>query len=242
MSNSETAALEKKKTVPFWHRKMPYSNTVLLVLLLWVGLSSATCRPRSTGCGYHAQATNNLMQIGLAILNYTVSRPDGKFPPAQVADEEGGPKHSWRVLILRELEREDLYEAYDFDKPWDDPENLKLIERMPSVYASPFDRNQEELGLTPYQAVSAPGTVMGTTRAARLDDLSRSKSPRIMIVADFDNPVPWTKPEDISPAEIISRLQQFKRHSPSRFQVVWSDGSVKAIDDEMTVEELGKSF
>lgn len=216
-------------------------RVLLGVIVLWVIgylLLPSGGHPRSFAD--RLQSSNNLKYIGLALHNYHDTYRN--LPPAFFPDEDGKPMHSWRVLILPLVEEEDLYQQYHFDKPWDAPENLKLVEQIPEVYTSPYDREQRKLGLTPYQAVSAPGTVMGTTRAARWDDLSRSNTPRIMVVADFDDPVPWTKPEDISPAEIIARIQQFKRHSPSRFHVLQSDGSVTPINDEMTVEELGKSF
>ncbi|MEX0792768.1 MAG: DUF1559 domain-containing protein [Pirellulaceae bacterium] len=241
MSNSETANAENGKKGRFWNRNLLYSIGILLFLIIGGGLIVPSLGT-SPHYSLHMQSMSNLRLIGIALFNYSTSRPDGKFPPAYVADDEGRPKHSWRVLILRELEHGELYEAYDFDKPWDHPDNLKVAEQMPSVYASPFNREQRKLGLTPYQAVSAPGTFLGTTRAVTLRELARSNSQRIMIVADFDDPVPWTKPEDISPAEIISRLQQFRRHSPSQFHVLRSDGSVNAINHEMTAEELGKSF
>src|SRR5207244_4506816 len=46
---------------------------------------------------------NNLKQIGLALQNY--HDDFGCFPPAYIADENGRPMHSWRVLILPYIEQ-----------------------------------------------------------------------------------------------------------------------------------------
>ncbi len=47
---------------------------------------------------------NNLKQISLALLNY--ENRYGTFPPAYVADKNGRPMHSSRVLILPCLEEQ----------------------------------------------------------------------------------------------------------------------------------------
>ena len=39
------------------------------------------------------------------------------WPPAYLADRDGKPMHSWRVLILPFLEQQELYRAYHFDEP-----------------------------------------------------------------------------------------------------------------------------
>ena len=60
----------------------------------------------------------------MALQNY--HQANGCFPPAYIADKNGKPMHSWRVLILPYLDRTILYKAYDFTEPWDGPNNKKL--------------------------------------------------------------------------------------------------------------------
>jgi hypothetical protein len=65
------------------------------------------------------QCSNNLKPIGLALQIYHDQY--GSFPPANIVDKDGRPMHSWRVLILPNIEQQKLYEAYNFDEPWDGP-------------------------------------------------------------------------------------------------------------------------
>ena len=99
----------------------------ILVLMLLPAINAAREAARGARC------TNKLMQIGLAMHSYQDSY--GSFPPAYVADEDGKPMHSWRVLLLPYLERSDLYEMYNFDEPWDSPGNRALANMTPNIYA-----------------------------------------------------------------------------------------------------------
>ena len=102
------------------------------------------------------RSSNNLKQIGVALHNY-----HGVYktlpPPAKTAD--GKPLLSWRVLILPFLEDDDnLYAQFKLDEPWDSPHNIKLLTKMPEVYAHPADPEAAKKGLTYYQVfVGEPG-------------------------------------------------------------------------------------
>ena len=51
--------------------------------------------------------------------------------------KDGKPLHSWRVLILPQLDENTHYKEFRLDEPWDSPHNLPLLQRMPRVYAAP---------------------------------------------------------------------------------------------------------
>src|SRR5690606_17767117 len=77
----------------------------ILVALLLPAVQSARETARRVQCA------NNLKQIGLAMHNYM--DVNGAFPPAYLADSDGKPMHSWRVLILPYMEHRSLYDRYD---------------------------------------------------------------------------------------------------------------------------------
>jgi hypothetical protein len=79
------------------------------------------------------QCANNLKQISLAMLSY--EQQYHSLPPAFVADKNGRPMHSWRVLLLPYLDCKPLYDAYHFDEPWDGPHNRALSFRSTAAPA-----------------------------------------------------------------------------------------------------------
>lgn len=135
-------------------------------------------------------SANNIKQIGLAIRAYCEAK--GRLPPASVCDADGRPLYSWRVVILPYLEQEQLYKQFHLDEPWDSPHNLQLAESMPRCYMN----HKEDIPLTRYQAFVGPHTAFersGLTFADFPDGLKNT-----MLVAEAEDPVPWTKPADLS--------------------------------------------
>ena len=107
----------------------------LLCLIAIIGIMAATFLPAVSSTGrrgpwyWKTHCKNNIKQIALALLMY--EQAHGSFPPAYTADADGTPLHSWRVLILPYIEQQRLYDQYDFDEPWDGPNNSQLHGMMP---------------------------------------------------------------------------------------------------------------
>jgi hypothetical protein len=152
--------------------------------------------------------THRLKCLGLAIQDYHTRH--GTLPPAFVADADGKPMHSWRVLILPFLEERELYESYDFSEPWDSPNNRLLIERMPPVFSSPF--SSAEPGRTSFAAVVGPSTVWPGAEAITLDDIGDRSPETIFLVEIADSDIAWTEPRDVpidgllDPTRTVNRL------------------------------------
>ena len=149
------------------------------------------------------QCINNLRQIGLGILNYHDAK--GHWPPAYIADEDGTPMHSWRVLILEFMDDDkSLFNKYRFDEPWDGPNNRKLISEMPYVYQCPTQNNMQP-GHTRYSAVIGPHT----TWTRQPDETPRHDYPKppCPLVCETFKDVPWTKPTDFDTEELIKMLE-----------------------------------
>jgi hypothetical protein len=175
---------------------------VLLCLLL---PSSSHCDPKVMN---RAQCTNNLKQIELALRTY--HDLFDVLPPAYVADANGRPMHSWRVLILPFLEQSPLYNRYNFSEPWDGPNNIKLLDSMPTVFDCPSRYSKgAERNRTSYVAITGPGTLFPGTAPAKFADDADGLT---MMVAEVENVnIPWTAPTDLD-----IRTMSFQINDPKR--------------------------
>lgn len=97
----------------------------------------------------------------------------GSYPPAYFTDDKGTPTHSWRVMILPQLDRNDLYKQYNFDEPWNSPANINVTTQMPDVYRSETDDSAGSTS-TNFAAVIGKRTMFphekSMTRSQALDD------------------------------------------------------------------------
>jgi hypothetical protein len=166
---------------------------------------------------------NNLKQIGLAIHNFASA--NNHLPPPVLY---GGPSrkvpHSWRVAILPYLECQDLYNHYVFDEPWDGPNNIKLLDKMPAVYAYPGAAKKSS-SRTCYFAFAGPDTMLGKgDKPSSFMDITDGTSNTIMVV-EANRDVPWTKPEDLP----FPPLPEIGGFNPDGFCALFGDGSVRFI-------------
>lgn len=162
----------------------------LCVICLLPAWSRADVTTYKTVCRY------NLRNIALALQNY--HDVYDSFPPAYIADANGKPMHSWRVLILPFLENRNLYDQYRFDEPWNGPNNSRLASEMPEYYQCRASRNGQ-LGPPPtrYVAVVGPGTVWPDAKSTRFADIADGFGNTILIVETSNAPVHWMEPRDL---------------------------------------------
>ena len=241
-------------------QKASSSSTSIIVILVCVvgvlvvcgGILAALLLPAvqaAREAARRAQCTNNVKQISLALHMYHDEY--GSFPPAYIADENGLPMHSWRVLILPHMGEQALYNAYDFDEPWDGPNNRALADLMPSIYmcpSSPSDPTQ-----TNYMVVTGKGTLFPGAESVTINELEKGdgSSNTILVVEVAESGVNWMQPVDIS----IDLLAQgvvdpednligggfntsASSYHPGVVNVAFADGHVETIDEYVSGEEL----
>ncbi len=209
---------------------------IFALVAAWI-LMPTTSYPREAM--YRSTCKNNLKKIMLALDNY--HQTYGAFPPAFVADENGKPMHSWRVLLLPFVDQAPLYREYDFDKPWDNPENLKLLDQMPDIYACPSHHSRDEKpNATSYVAVVGPNTAWQGSNSTKLSEFKDGTSNTIMLVEFNSENIPWTTPRDVTlnrAVDILSSTdtEAFDGHRSEDFfhryyfgrHVALADGSVQ---------------
>ncbi|MCE5266434.1 MAG: DUF1559 domain-containing protein [Planctomycetaceae bacterium] len=164
------------------------------------------------------QCANNMKQLALALHSYRQAH--GCFPPAYVADKNGKPMHSWRVLILPYLELESLYKQYDFNEPWDGPNNKKLLADCPRAFACPSDMvaNGQVTSETSYVAVVGANAAWQGDKPQTVGNFGDSSFQTIMLVEATDAGIQWTEPRDLSldaaqtPSTPTPRVRVLSRH------------------------------
>jgi prepilin-type processing-associated H-X9-DG protein len=191
-----------------------------------------------------AQCNNNLKQIGLAMHNYHALH--NCFPPAFIPDENGKPKHSWRVLLLPFMEEQALYAQYRFDEPWNGPHNKALAARMLSVYRCPSDSDTTP-GKTSYAMLVGPHAISDGPTPRRLSDIKHGSSNTIMIVEAAGAGINWLDPRDLDtadmfgergPAEGLFGYTEINSCHPNGANALFADGSVHYLSTSMDSKTL----
>jgi hypothetical protein len=192
-----------------------------------------------------ANSNNNLKEIAIAFHNF-MDTMGGGFP-AGIYDASGKTVGlSWRVAILPYVEQDALYRQFKLNEPWDSPNNKKLIEKMPKLYAVQGgpDLNQ---GLTYYRTFAGKGTLFppptggqpgGPAFGLKPQQVTDGMSNTLLVVEARD-PVIWTKPDELAydPAKPPKVGGVFG----AGFNVAFCDASTRFIPktiDEKTLRAL----
>ena len=184
------------------------------------------------------QVQNNLKQVGLAMENYR--EVHGRFPASATHGPDGKPLLSWRVAILPYLEERELYQSFKLDEPWDSPHNKPLLERMPRLFAPPGPLGQAPGNLTHFRVFVGEGTPFDGGQGARLEDISDGRD-RTILVAEADEAVPWTKPDELpyAPEKALPPLGGGPR---GNFLILMADGSVRTVSANFDVALLRRAI
>ena len=182
------------------------------------------------------QATNNLKQLGIAMHNFHDTFRS--FPATSEKDNDGKPLLSWRVRLLPFIDQQPLFEQFHMDEPWDSPHNKELIKLIPPTFVAPGSK--AGAGKTNYVALRHDKAVFRDEAATRIRDILDGTSNTIMIVeADDDHAVIWTKPDDLeldekNPHAGLGKLRK------GGFLAAMCDGAVNFIPSTVAKETLLK--
>jgi hypothetical protein len=208
--------------------------TALLVPAVQTGHTSAsreTCK-------------KNLKQIGLALHNYHEKYEC--YPPAYIADTQGRPMHSWRVLILPFLGEQALYDQYRFTEPWDGPHNSVLRKQPLAAFncASENRKNgRTESTMTSYVAVIGPETAWPGDQSVSIGDIADGTSATLLVVEVRDSGIHWMEPRDLNILQMAPTINAKAGQGISSVHlggayVLKCDGSVRFVIDSMPGSQL----
>ncbi len=208
----------------------------VMVALLLPAVQAAREAARRMEC------SNNLKQIALAMHNYHDVHKC--LPAGYISDADGRPMHSWRVALLPYLERQDLYEQYNFDEPWDSPNNMRVAEQMPDVFrCSSSPLSGPGANTTHYVVVLGDKTQQGLESAfggdrwTRFRDVKDGTSNTLMVV-EAKTPVPWTQPDaDPKFAQVMAGGVIGSYH-PGGENFAMMDGSVQFLSQAVDPDTM----
>jgi prepilin-type N-terminal cleavage/methylation domain-containing protein len=137
-----------RRNYPYWSRN-GFTLVELLVVIAIIGVLVALLLPAiqaAREAARRSQCSNNLKQIGLAVLNYESAV--GRLPAGSttnVADRWGPYFSTWTVDILPHLEQQAVYDLWDKAQDFAHLNNRSLRETFLASYLCPSDQNLAEL-------------------------------------------------------------------------------------------------
>lgn len=151
----------------------------------------------------------------------------GSYPPAYFTDNKGKPNHSWRVMILPQLDRNDLYKIYNFNEPWNSPVNIQVTTRMPDVYRSEIDQSANST-ITNFAAVVGKKTMFPHEKSTTRSQVFDNPNSVLMIVEVHGLGFDWTDPS-----------QNYDLDSPQGTMVIDNNRSSTTANQSMLTGNLG---
>ncbi len=183
-----------------------------------------------------ARTIDNLRRIGTAMNAYVAKF--GVLPPQAIRNENGERTLSWRVAILPQLGHEALYRQFRLHEPWDSPHNRQLASQIPPEYLSPERRD----AATNYLAVVGPDTAFGGLRGPAPGSFEDgAENTAIIVDADDEHAVPWTKPDDFLLQSKALRSGLGALHGDGVLTVL-ADGRVVNVGSEVPNHVLAALF
>ncbi|OAI42148.1 hypothetical protein AYO40_06700 [Planctomycetaceae bacterium SCGC AG-212-D15] len=178
-------------------------------------------------------AEHKVKQLAAAMHCY--EQKHGHFPASARFGMDGRPLLSWRVLLLPYLDEQELYKDFRLDEPWDGPTNRALLERMPRIFASPRKGSTPPY-TTPYQVFVGKGAAFEGIHGLTVKDFTDGID-RTILVVEASNPVPWTKPEDVTlyPDNSLPGLGNASEYS---FVAALADGTTRRLSHKISAPTL----
>jgi prepilin-type N-terminal cleavage/methylation domain-containing protein len=101
----------------------------LLIVLGIIGILVGLTLPAvmaSREASRRSQCSANLKQLGLAI--HSFHSAFRRLPSSEPISLEGTPQaHGWMIYVMPHLEQQQLYDKYQFKKPWYDVQNMPVV-------------------------------------------------------------------------------------------------------------------
>lgn len=171
-----------------------------------------------------------LFFLGVHVLQYELAH--NATPPPTANDATARPTRSWRTVLHARM-NPDFAGRYNFDEPWDSPNNMRAAVETPSYFVCDNNRwaHGGFGGFANYAAVvDGP---LGALKPFNLD-LSNEEA-TILLVEIPDSDIFWTEPRDISPSELATLPEG---NDPGGLGVVLTNGRAVRLSRQAILERL----
>jgi Protein of unknown function (DUF1559) len=194
--------------------------------------------------GGRIKVQDRMKAMSIAMMNAS-DENGNRLMPRAICDKDGKPLLSWRVGLLPYIGRDDLYQQFNRDEPWDGPNNGRLIPQMPETYAHPFDRAGAARGQTYYRVFTGPNTPFPDLEPPFPPGVSpflypsgfRHGTSNTIIIVEAGDAVPWTKPDEL-PYDPTKPLPKLGGHLRDGFVVALGDGTAQLVSSRVSEETL----
>ena len=168
---------------------------------------------------------NNLSTVACAAVNYESEKKKLFLPYTK--DAGGKPMHSWTIRLLPYIDEAEIYNQYNFDLPWDAPENLALP--MPGCFRCAYDTSSENT--TSFTMVSGNETVAD-------ERIVESGNYRVWIIESADDRRHWLDPSLPSIDEVRKRKVPFRSSHPDEMvHVCLENGNCETYPQSTTLKQ-----
>ena len=148
---------------------------------------------------------NQLKQLTLAMDNY--HDVHGHYPPPYTQDDDGQPLHSWRTLLLPDIEEQALYQKINLNEPWDSPANKAVFQRRSiALLQSPRIAKARAKDETHYLAVVDEATIWNPDGNTTRVDITDGATETIAILEVSGLGIPWYEPRDLTMQQAVDLL------------------------------------
>lgn len=225
MTADSTPPISERKTR--WRLFWTVLAFLLPALLVIVMVSNAVQQARQTS--FRVYSKNNLKQLGLAMHNYHDSF--SVLPPGSISGRPHQSHHSWMLFLLPGIESSPLYNAVDFNRPWNDLRNAyHFREQLPYFLNPAIEQTTDErgFGVTHYAANSQ---IFSENKSVSFKDLPQGTSQTVLAGEIADDFPPWGKPGNWRDPTLPpnSSAASFGRPSRDGAQMLMADGSIRFV-------------
>ena len=180
-------------------------SAMLMLFVLLFGTILILVAREASAVPHRQLAMSKAKTLTINLLVYNNS--NGQLPRPYVWGEDGTPLHSWRFELMPFLSGFPVYVNIDKSLPWDDPVNLKILERQSSINYQTLrcepDRNESNF-FAVVDEVTVWSTAGGITTS--LGGIEDGNSYTVLLIEVKDRGTKWYEPEDLTMEEAIDIL------------------------------------